>query len=425
MPTALPQTQATDRITYEDLYARWEKGNWSATEIDFAEDRRQWEADFTKFERKAAYWNYCLFFWGEDAVADNLSPYIDAAPLEEQKYFLATQQVDEARHAVFFKRFMHEVVGVGDGTMAGGLGAIQPELTWGFRKVFDRLDTMADELRRDRSIPKLAAAVTLYHLIVEASLAQPGQHFITSYLTERGKLPGFSFGMDKVAADEQRHIGFGVKLLSDLRKLDPEVPHAVAEVLREVLPWTAAVLLPPGLDENYVEVFGYTMADLGEEGATSLETKLRSAGMPVEELPGPSVMPLGTNPRERAETGFKMLKAGILGPKNGPAKRDADTLELLFGSVAGSVNPEHGLGRPTTIQWQFTDADPWNLRIDNGSTSAQAGVAADPDLTLRCSYDDWVDVVGGRRDPRRLILTGKLRPRGSLRVMAKLPAIFS
>ena len=37
---------------------------------------------------------------------------------------------------------------------------------------------MADELRRDRSEPKLAQAVTLYHIIVEARLAQPGQHFI-------------------------------------------------------------------------------------------------------------------------------------------------------------------------------------------------------------------------------------------------------
>ena len=62
-----------------------------------------------------------MFFHGEDAVADDLAPFIDAAPREEQKYFLATQQVDEARHAIFFKRFMHEVVGVGDGTIAGGL----------------------------------------------------------------------------------------------------------------------------------------------------------------------------------------------------------------------------------------------------------------------------------------------------------------
>src|SRR5438105_12064286 len=147
----------TDAITYADLYARWERGNWRATELDFTEDARQWSEEFTEFERQAAVWNYCLFFWGEDAVADNLSPYIDAAPLEEQKYFLATQQVDEARHAVFFKRFMHEVCGIGDGSMASGLSEIKPQLTVGFRKIFDRLDEMADELRKDRSRAKLAA----------------------------------------------------------------------------------------------------------------------------------------------------------------------------------------------------------------------------------------------------------------------------
>src|ERR1700712_175941 len=144
----------TDAISYEDLYARWERGNWKATELDFTEDARQWREDFTEFERTAAMWNYCLFFWGEDAVADNLSPYIDAAPLEEQKYFLATQQVDEARHAVFFHRFMHEVVGVGGASIASTLSATDSEITWGHRKVFGRLDQMAAELRADRSKPK-------------------------------------------------------------------------------------------------------------------------------------------------------------------------------------------------------------------------------------------------------------------------------
>jgi len=183
-----------DAISYEDLYARWERGNWSAMELDFTEDARQWREDFTEFERQAALWNYSLFFWGEDAVADNLSPYIDAAPREEQKYFLTTQQVDEARHAVFFKRFMQEVCGIGDGSMASGLDAIKPQLTVGFRKIFDRLDTMADELRADRSPAQLAAAVTLYHIVIEAALAQPGQHFICSYLEERDQLPAFREG---------------------------------------------------------------------------------------------------------------------------------------------------------------------------------------------------------------------------------------
>src|SRR5881392_707474 len=112
---------ATDAISYDDLYARWERGNWRATEIDFSQDRIDWRERLTEEQRRSALWLYTLFFHGEDSVADNLSPYIDAAPLEEQKYFLTTQQVDESRHAVFFKRFMHEVVGRGDGTVADHL----------------------------------------------------------------------------------------------------------------------------------------------------------------------------------------------------------------------------------------------------------------------------------------------------------------
>jgi ribonucleotide reductase beta subunit family protein with ferritin-like domain len=215
---------AADQVTYDDLYSRWERGNWRSTEIDFSQDKVEWRERFSDLERRAALWNYAMFFHGEDSVADNLTPFIDAAPREEQKYFLATQQVDEARHAVFFNRFMQEVVERGDGTIAGALEATRPELTWGFVKTFEMLDRVVDELRRDRTRTKLAQAVTMYHFVVEATLAQPGQHFITDYLTERDVLPGFRAGMHNVALDEQRHIAFGVKLLRDLALEDPEVP---------------------------------------------------------------------------------------------------------------------------------------------------------------------------------------------------------
>lgn len=422
-----PETRtapAAASISYTDLYARWEQGNWSATEIDFTEDARQWREELTEHERRAALWNYNLFFWGEDAVADNLSPYIDAAPLEEQKYFLATQQVDEARHAVFFKRFMHEVAGVGDGTMAGGLQAIKPELTWGFRKVFDRLDTMADELRKDRSRPKLAAAITLYHIVIEAALAQSGQHFITSYLAERDLLPGFREGMEKVARDEQRHIAFGVKLLHDLAIEDPRCKPAVADMLREVLPWTAAVLIPPGWDESYVTCFGFTLDEIGEEGSRSLDTKLRSAGLPLEELPGPPPIPLDLPHLERSRRGRELVRAGVLGEKNGPPARDAETQALLFDTIRRSINPQHGLDRAMTFQWDFPDAEPWYVVVDNGNARAEAGRAPNADVTLRARWEDWVDLAGGRMDPRRALLTRRLRPKGGLRNIAAMPRVF-
>src|SRR5688500_9039683 len=127
------------QVSYADLYARWERGNWRALEIDLTEDRRQWHEVMTEHERRAALWSYAMFFHGEDAVADDLAPFIDAAPREEQKYFLATQQADEARHAVFFNRFMHEVVERGDGTIAGALESTRPALTWGCVTTFELL----------------------------------------------------------------------------------------------------------------------------------------------------------------------------------------------------------------------------------------------------------------------------------------------
>jgi hypothetical protein len=413
--TSVPSKIAADAISYDDLYKRWEQGNWRATEIDFTEDACQWREEFTDFERKAALWNYALFFWGEDAVTDGLSPYIDAAPLEIQKYFLATQQVDEARHAVFFDRFMEEVVGLPGDNVNDRLAAIKPQLTWGFRKVFDRLEQMTRELRTDPSLPNLAAGVTLYHFVIEATLAQPGQHFITSYLSERQLLPGFSDGMEKVALDEQRHIGFGVKLLADLCREDERCKVAVANMLREVIPWAAAVLVPPGWDRRYTEVFGATLEEIGAEGTASLDMKLRSAGIPMEDLPGPPIFAADMEPLERSTLGRKLVQGGVLGEKLGPPARDEETMEALFRMVRGSLDHGAAPRQPGTIQWDFPDADPWHLVVSNGDTHVAPGRAPDPTVTIEVAYDDWADLIGGRVSGPALAVRRRLRPRGDLR----------
>jgi hypothetical protein len=417
---------AVDQISYEDLYARWEKGNWSATTLDFTEDRRQWAESFSDLERRAALWNYSMFFHGEDAVTDDLSPFIDAAPREEQKYFLATQQVDEARHAVFFNRFMHEVVERGDGTIASALEATRPELTWGFVKTFEMLDRVTGELRRDRSRASLARAVAMYHIVVEATLAQPGQHFITAYLEERDLLPAFRAGMRNVALDEQRHIGFGVKLLRDLATEDPdEVPAAVADVLREVTPYSLAVLVPPGWDRRYTECFGFTLETIYEEGARSMDSKLRAAGLPLDSLPGPQIMPIELPAPDRARRGIAMLEAGFLGEKNGPPARDPAAMAMLFDSVRRAVDPRSAPAGPYVVQWDFSDAEPWHLRVDNGSTAASPGRADAIDLELRCRFEDFVDVVAGRLDPRVAVATRRLRPRGNPRALWRARGLFA
>ena len=412
-------TLAADHISYEDLYSRWEHGNWSATEIDFTTDREQWQNTFTDVERRGALWTYSMFFHGEDSVANNLSPYIDAAPREEQKYFLTTQQVDEARHAILFARFMREVVGVGTDT-ASSLDATRPELSWGFKKVFGRLDRMADELRRDRSTPKLAQAITLYHLIVEAALAQPGQHLIEESLTKRDLLPGFREGMGNVSKDEQRHIAFGVKMVADLVRADPDCKPAVEELLREIFPFTAAVFVPPGWDESYVTAFGFTLEEIYTYGADAMEARFRAAGLEPESMR--VGMPFDLPAAERARRGLAMLRAGYLGGPNGPVKPDAEVTALLFDGLSRQIDVSAAPG--ARIQWEFTDAEPWNVQIHNGGASAQPGRIEHPDLVFRCRFQDWIDVTAGRTDPRRAALTGKIRVRGGIRMLLRAPKLF-
>jgi ribonucleotide reductase beta subunit family protein with ferritin-like domain len=415
----MPGMVAADQVSYADLYARWEHGHWRATDIDLSADREQWQHALSDLERRGALWTYSLFFHGEDSVADNLSPFIDAAPREEQKYFLATQQVDEARHAVLFARFMREVAGAG-ASVGASLEETRPKLTWGFRKVFERLDRMAAELRADRSRPKLAQAITLYHVVIEASLAQPGQHFIEEGLGRRGLLPGFREGIGNVSRDEQRHIAFGVKMIADLVREDPDCEPAIADLLREVLPFTAAVFVPPGWDERYVTSFGFTLQEIFAQGAEAMEGRLRAAGLdPASMRLG---LPFDLPPAERAHRGLTLLRAGYLGEPNGPVAPNPEATAMLFDGLRRQVDPTVAPG--ATIQWDFSDAEPWHLRIDNGRTLASPGRAEHPDLTFHCRLTDWVDIAAGRTEPWRALLQRKVRPSGSLRMLLRAPRLF-
>jgi len=38
---------------------------------------------------------------------------------------------------------------------------------------------------------------------------------------------------------------------------------------------------------------------------------------------------------------------------------------------------------PLTLQWEFPDAEPWHLRLDNGSTAVSPGLVEQADITLR------------------------------------------
>jgi hypothetical protein len=255
-------------------------------------------------------------------------------------------------------------------------------------------------------------------------MAQPGQHFIEDFFAKAGTMPGFSAGMEKVSRDEQRHIGFGVKVLSELFAESEECKQAASELLREVLPYVTGVFVPPGWDERYTTEYGFTLEQIYAFGMRSVEQKWRATGYPLDQMP-PGIYPFDPEMphEERARRQITLLRAGVLGEPNGKPEVNPEVEGILFDVIARSAHAD-AVDRPVTIQWRFEDAEPWHVRIDNGATSAERGLADDADLTLRTTWADWVDIAIRGEDARRAMLRRKLKPRGSLRQLARMPKIF-
>ena len=178
---------------------------------------------------------------------------------------------------------------------------------------------------------KLAEAITLYHVVVEASLAQPGQHMIERYLEEFDVLPGFREGMRNVALDEQRHIGFGVKLLADLYARGPRAASARRSS-------ACCARCCPGRPPSPPRRAGTRptrrrgasrSTTSARPGAASMEQKLRAIGLPVDDLPR-FPLPMDLPPRERAVRGRRLLRANLIGAGEQPVVKDPEAVAILF-----------------------------------------------------------------------------------------------
>jgi hypothetical protein len=421
----IEQAQRQEAISYERLYRLWEENNWSATGIDFTVDVEHWRSRLTERQREAAMWNYAMFLVGEEAVARTLTPVLDANLDYPQQVFLTTQIVDEARHHVFFDRFMREVAGQGSDTQST-FEAMEPHLTWGFQQVFAELDRTSEALRRkrkDRAL--LAQMITLYHVLIEGTLAIPGQHFIQRYVEKLEILPGFSTGITNVSRDEARHVAFGIKLLGELIASSKECRSAAIEMLDRVMPWAVGVFVPPNLDQSYAECFDFTLEEIEAFGMRSLETKLRRVGIDRTEIRLLSREDPSMSYEERARRAWILIRAGVIGDERREPHVDEEVMEILFDGMERAIDLDiaRSLGGP--IEWDFTDGESWHLVVTDGHAEAKPGRAGAPALRLEIASSDWARIAVGRTDPRWALLKRRLKVHGSLSAKAKLPRLFT
>jgi ribonucleoside-diphosphate reductase beta chain len=270
-------------MTPQQLYELWERQHWQSQEIDFTKDRDDW-AGFSDEQKDTLVWLLSSFFIGEERVTTQFSGLVMAYEDEHEESFLATQQVDEARHMQFFDRFYREVVGLEQEEFDGRLQRVREELNEAFTTLFD--EALVEAGRRLIADPGDREAkvdfVTTYHMVIEGTLALTGQHFITDYLEENGLLPGFVEGFDNVARDEHRHVAYGTWWLQQNAGADENLGRRLQEKLGELVPVAAGVLVPPGADPTDYEILGYTSDEVNGFAFNSLSRRLKAIGVPLE-----------------------------------------------------------------------------------------------------------------------------------------------
>ena len=119
------------------------------------------------------------------------------------------------------------------------------------------------------------------------------------------------------------------------------------------------------------------------------------------------------------------MEAGVLGPPNGRVPEATPEVQRLYFDVVKRVaDPAAANGSPLIYQYRFSDADPWHLILDNGSTRVEPGEAPNPTLTLEASWADFVAMGKPEANPLKMILQRRLRPRGPLREIARMRKVF-
>ena len=280
-------------LDYHQLYALWERQNWKATELDFSVDREQWVVT-PREAQESTIWSLGSFYVGEERVTADLAPFLQAAPTGEIELFLATQLVDEARHAAFFDRFGAEVMCLSADDFRGRMREVEQILLSPWREVFD--DGLRDVARRIQAKPDdldlFVEGITTYHMVVEGFLAVTGQTLIRDYMVEHSMYPGFCEGFGLVERDEHRHVAFGVRFLRDAIREDPRHRETVERVVLELAPKAAYVFAPPYVTDptEYVS-YGYTSRQIYGFAYRTLRRRMKVLGIeipPAEEfMPGP------------------------------------------------------------------------------------------------------------------------------------------
>src|ERR1700761_6532475 len=263
---------------YTTLYRKYLKQRWDVYDLDFSQDKVDWNEKMSGAERNSFLAIASGFHHGERQVEIELPVFMIGAG-EEEKLHISAQIEDEARHTVFFDRFYREVVGLqGDDIMAI-LDASFPWVSETFVGPFGLLAYQADEVRRNPYDERARVRYgTTYFLWIEGVLALSVMKVTLSYARWRGFLPAYYTGFTATCRDESRHVQGGMKYLQDAVRKDPTM-------LREIHQTLATILTLSGVASRrvYYEPLGWTEEEVRVLLIQQLRRKLNDVGISLSQ----------------------------------------------------------------------------------------------------------------------------------------------
>ncbi len=268
----------------QTLYRHWEDGQWSPFAIELGADAEQW-ADLSGEDRGLLFWVLSSLMVAEERITTKFSGLVAAYGSEEEATFLATQQVDEARHMQFYARFQDEVV-ADPATITAHVERAREQISPAFRAIFDTALVEAHEqlVARPGDAGAKVRFVTLYHQILEGTLGLTSFNFVSAYLERERLLPGFVEGYSKIHHDEHRHIAYGTWYLRRAVAEAPALAEVVRATLRELLPTVAESLTPPDREGTDWNALGAGAEEIREFALGGLTRRLDVIGVPLSTL---------------------------------------------------------------------------------------------------------------------------------------------
>jgi ribonucleoside-diphosphate reductase beta chain len=187
------------------LFTQGQEKFWRPADLDFSQDAQDWAA-LGELEREGALYLCASFIAGEEAVTEDIQPFMQAMSAEgrlEDEMFLTQFAFEEAKHCEGFRRWL-DAVGVTED--------LHPyiEANPGYRKIFyEELPQALDRLQSDASPEAQLNASVTYNHIVEGMLALSGYYAWNTVCARREMLPGMQQLIKHIGDDERRHMAWG------------------------------------------------------------------------------------------------------------------------------------------------------------------------------------------------------------------------